>query len=200
MERCPSSHPQICSLKGISVLVHAQQDASAAKRQTGCRKKITYSADTPLSLKLVVLFLAFNASSLFFSPSAVILMCLLRRIMPDQITVSEFIAETTEDYNSPTTSSFTTRLQNCRNTVTLLEEVNKHLSSLLAMRVVCWRVRSALWHPYCSGYRAHGLGLQLYVVLVLLIDIKDWVLAKLGYSVSCISFNSDNNVNGSRSV
>ncbi|KAI6075349.1 hypothetical protein LUU34_01145000 [Aix galericulata] len=42
--------------------------------------------------------------------------------MPDQITVSEFIAETTEDYNSPTTSSFTTRLQNCRNTVTLLEE------------------------------------------------------------------------------
>uniref|UniRef100_A0A8C0JF27 ArfGAP with SH3 domain, ankyrin repeat and PH domain 1 n=1 Tax=Chelonoidis abingdonii TaxID=106734 RepID=A0A8C0JF27_CHEAB len=44
-------------------------------------------------------------------------------IMPDQITVPEFIAETTEDYNSPTTSSFTTRLQNCRNTVTLLEEV-----------------------------------------------------------------------------
>lgn len=42
--------------------------------------------------------------------------------MPDQISVSEFIAETTEDYNSPTTSSFTTRLHNCRNTVTLLEE------------------------------------------------------------------------------
>uniref|UniRef100_A0A8C3BD54 ArfGAP with SH3 domain, ankyrin repeat and PH domain 1 n=1 Tax=Cairina moschata TaxID=8855 RepID=A0A8C3BD54_CAIMO len=48
-------------------------------------------------------------------------------IMPDQITVSEFIAETTEDYNSPTTSSFTTRLQNCRNTVTLLEEVTEML-------------------------------------------------------------------------
>ncbi|XP_060631860.2 arf-GAP with SH3 domain, ANK repeat and PH domain-containing protein 1 isoform X3 [Anolis sagrei] len=47
---------------------------------------------------------------------------LWNRIMPDQITVSEFISETTEDYNSPTTSSFTTRLQNCRNTVTLLEE------------------------------------------------------------------------------
>ncbi|KAH1177691.1 hypothetical protein KIL84_011393, partial [Mauremys mutica] len=47
---------------------------------------------------------------------------LWNRIMPDQITVPEFIAETTEDYNSPTTSSFTTRLQNCRNTVTLLEE------------------------------------------------------------------------------
>lgn len=49
--------------------------------------------------------------------------------MPDQITVSEFIAETTEDYNSPTTSSFTTRLQNCRNTVTLLEEVKRFIHS-----------------------------------------------------------------------
>lgn len=45
--------------------------------------------------------------------------------MPDQISVSEFITETTEDYNSPTTSSFTTRLHNCRNTVTLLEEVGR---------------------------------------------------------------------------
>uniref|UniRef100_A0A8C5A567 ArfGAP with SH3 domain, ankyrin repeat and PH domain 1 n=1 Tax=Gadus morhua TaxID=8049 RepID=A0A8C5A567_GADMO len=43
-------------------------------------------------------------------------------IMPDQISVSEFLSETTEDYNSPTTSSFTTRLQNCRNTVNVLEE------------------------------------------------------------------------------
>ncbi|KAI4900319.1 hypothetical protein NFI96_028605 [Prochilodus magdalenae] len=42
--------------------------------------------------------------------------------MPDQISVSEFLAETTEDYNSPTTSSFTTRLQSCRNTVSVLEE------------------------------------------------------------------------------
>ncbi|XP_077100455.1 arf-GAP with SH3 domain, ANK repeat and PH domain-containing protein 1 isoform X1 [Siphateles boraxobius] len=42
--------------------------------------------------------------------------------MPDQISVSEFLSETTEDYNSPTTSSFTTRLQSCRNTVGVLEE------------------------------------------------------------------------------
>ncbi|XP_043339159.1 uncharacterized protein LOC122450875 [Cervus canadensis] len=37
--------------------------------------------------------------------------CTIR--MPDQISVSEFIAETTEEYNSPTMSSFTTRLHNC---------------------------------------------------------------------------------------
>uniref|UniRef100_A0A8C2JAV9 ArfGAP with SH3 domain, ankyrin repeat and PH domain 1b n=1 Tax=Cyprinus carpio TaxID=7962 RepID=A0A8C2JAV9_CYPCA len=42
--------------------------------------------------------------------------------MPDQISVSEFLSETTEDYNSPTTSSFTTRLQSCRNTISVLEE------------------------------------------------------------------------------
>ncbi|KAG8515500.1 Arf-GAP with SH3 domain, ANK repeat and PH domain-containing protein 1 [Galemys pyrenaicus] len=54
--------------------------------------------------------------------------------MPDQISVSEFIAETTEDYNSPTTSSFTTRLHNCRNTVTLLEEVSLPWPLLLWIR------------------------------------------------------------------
>ncbi|KAL4635470.1 arf-GAP with SH3 domain, ANK repeat and PH domain-containing protein 1-like isoform X2 [Arapaima gigas] len=40
----------------------------------------------------------------------------------DLISVSEFLSETTEDYKSPTTSSFTTRLQSCRNTATVLEE------------------------------------------------------------------------------
>lgn len=49
--------------------------------------------------------------------------------MPDQISVSEFLAETTEDYNSPTTSSFTTRLQSCRNTVSVLEEVRAALGA-----------------------------------------------------------------------
>ncbi|KAG8445617.1 hypothetical protein GDO86_010409 [Hymenochirus boettgeri] len=42
--------------------------------------------------------------------------------MPDQITVGEFVVETTEDYKSPTASNFTTRLTHCRNTVTALEE------------------------------------------------------------------------------
>uniref|UniRef100_A0A8C6V0E0 ArfGAP with SH3 domain, ankyrin repeat and PH domain 1b n=1 Tax=Neogobius melanostomus TaxID=47308 RepID=A0A8C6V0E0_9GOBI len=46
----------------------------------------------------------------------------LRQRMPDQISVSEFLSETTEDYNSPTTSSFTTRMQSCRNSVNVLEE------------------------------------------------------------------------------
>ncbi|XP_053193440.1 arf-GAP with SH3 domain, ANK repeat and PH domain-containing protein 2b [Scomber japonicus] len=42
--------------------------------------------------------------------------------MPDLISVTEFIAETNEDYKAPTTSSFTTRMSHCRNTVAALEE------------------------------------------------------------------------------
>lgn len=65
--------------------------------------------------------------------------------MPDQISVSEFIAETTEDYNSPTTSSFTTRLHNCRNTVTLLEE------ALDQDRTALQKVKKSVKAIYSSG-------------------------------------------------
>uniref|UniRef100_A0A7N8XLW5 ArfGAP with SH3 domain, ankyrin repeat and PH domain 2b n=1 Tax=Mastacembelus armatus TaxID=205130 RepID=A0A7N8XLW5_9TELE len=43
--------------------------------------------------------------------------------MTGLISVTEFIAETSEDYKAPTTSSFTTRMSHCRNTVSALEEV-----------------------------------------------------------------------------
>lgn len=49
--------------------------------------------------------------------------------MPDQITVSEFVAETNEDYKSPTASNFTTRMSHCRNTVAALEEVSGQLQN-----------------------------------------------------------------------
>nr|XP_056712075.1 arf-GAP with SH3 domain, ANK repeat and PH domain-containing protein 2 isoform X2 [Euleptes europaea] len=42
--------------------------------------------------------------------------------MPDQISVSEFVSETNEDYKAPTASNFTTRLAQCRNTVAAVEE------------------------------------------------------------------------------
>uniref|UniRef100_A0A673N275 ArfGAP with SH3 domain, ankyrin repeat and PH domain 2b n=1 Tax=Sinocyclocheilus rhinocerous TaxID=307959 RepID=A0A673N275_9TELE len=47
-------------------------------------------------------------------------------IMPDQLTVPEFMDITNEDYKAPTTSVFCTRMAHCRNTVGALEEV-KHL-------------------------------------------------------------------------
>uniref|UniRef100_A0A8C7WUB6 Uncharacterized protein n=1 Tax=Oryzias sinensis TaxID=183150 RepID=A0A8C7WUB6_9TELE len=44
--------------------------------------------------------------------------------MPDSISVSDFVAETNEDFKAPTTSSFTTRMPECRSTVIALEEVS----------------------------------------------------------------------------
>lgn len=43
--------------------------------------------------------------------------------MPEFISVDEFIAETLEDYSSPTTSAFTTKMTSCRNSVNNIEEV-----------------------------------------------------------------------------
>lgn len=44
--------------------------------------------------------------------------------MPGLIGVSEFLDESREDYNSPTTSSFVSRMPQCRQTITSLEEVS----------------------------------------------------------------------------
>uniref|UniRef100_A0A672R1V5 Arf-GAP with SH3 domain, ANK repeat and PH domain-containing protein 2-like n=1 Tax=Sinocyclocheilus grahami TaxID=75366 RepID=A0A672R1V5_SINGR len=43
-------------------------------------------------------------------------------IMPDQLSVLEFMDITSEDYKAPTTSVFCTRMAHCRNTVGTLEE------------------------------------------------------------------------------
>uniref|UniRef100_A0A671Z4Y3 ArfGAP with SH3 domain, ankyrin repeat and PH domain 1a n=1 Tax=Sparus aurata TaxID=8175 RepID=A0A671Z4Y3_SPAAU len=70
--------------------------------------------------------------------------------MPDQISVCEFLSETTEDYNSPTTSSFTTRLQSCRNTVSILEEaLDQDRSSLQ-------KVKKSVKSIYSSGTAEHA--------------------------------------------
>ncbi|GFR32574.1 arfGAP with SH3 domain, ANK repeat and PH domain-containing protein [Trichonephila clavata] len=42
--------------------------------------------------------------------------------MPGLMSVAEFVAETREDYNSPTTSSFVSKIPMCRQTVSSLEE------------------------------------------------------------------------------
>lgn len=44
--------------------------------------------------------------------------------MPECVSVSDFLQEVQEDWSSPTTSSFTSKMISCRNTVYLLEEVS----------------------------------------------------------------------------
>uniref|UniRef100_A0A8C7HPQ3 ArfGAP with SH3 domain, ankyrin repeat and PH domain 2a n=1 Tax=Oncorhynchus kisutch TaxID=8019 RepID=A0A8C7HPQ3_ONCKI len=65
--------------------------------------------------------------------------------MPDQITVSEFMAETNEDYKAPTASNFTTRMSHCRNTVTALEE------ALDVDRSVLYKMKKSVKAIYTSG-------------------------------------------------
>lgn len=43
--------------------------------------------------------------------------------MPDVISVTDFIKETWDDYNSPTASNFVSLLSQCRNTINSLDEV-----------------------------------------------------------------------------
>lgn len=43
--------------------------------------------------------------------------------MPGLIGVSDFVEETREDYNSPTTSTFVSRMPQCRYTISAFEEV-----------------------------------------------------------------------------
>ncbi|TNN80248.1 Arf-GAP with SH3 domain, ANK repeat and PH domain-containing protein 2 [Liparis tanakae] len=65
--------------------------------------------------------------------------------MPDQITVTEFVAETNEDYKSPTASNFTTRMSHCRNTVAALEE------ALDVDRSVLYKMKKSVKSIYTSG-------------------------------------------------
>ncbi|KAM5262559.1 arf-GAP with SH3 domain, ANK repeat and PH domain-containing protein 2 isoform 2-T2 [Ctenodactylus gundi] len=65
--------------------------------------------------------------------------------MPDQISVSEFVAETLEDYKAPTASSFTTRTAQCRNTVAAIEE------ALDVDRMVLYKMKKSVKAINASG-------------------------------------------------
>lgn len=60
--------------------------------------------------------------------------------MPEFISVDEFIAETLEDYSSPTTSSFITKMTSCRNSVNNIEEVGCLYSLIIPSSVqgICY--------------------------------------------------------------
>ena len=51
--------------------------------------------------------------------------------MPGLISVNEFVDETREDYNSPTTSTFVSRMGQCRQTIATLEEVRISVQNII---------------------------------------------------------------------
>lgn len=60
--------------------------------------------------------------------------------MPERISVSDFVVLTNEDLSSPGTSSFQSRMSDCRNTVSTVEEVRSNMppqSVVVYLSVVC---------------------------------------------------------------
>ncbi|XP_030586232.1 arf-GAP with SH3 domain, ANK repeat and PH domain-containing protein 2 [Archocentrus centrarchus] len=76
--------------------------------------------------------------------------------MPECVTVPEFVQEVQEDWSSPTTSSFTSKMIYCRNTVYLLEE------ALDSDRLVLHKMKKAAKAKYTSG-QEHVSHLEQYI-------------------------------------
>uniref|UniRef100_UPI0037E7E5BC arf-GAP with SH3 domain, ANK repeat and PH domain-containing protein 2 n=1 Tax=Semicossyphus pulcher TaxID=241346 RepID=UPI0037E7E5BC len=76
--------------------------------------------------------------------------------MPECVSVSEFLQEVQEDWSSPTTSSFTSKMISCRNTVYLLEEV------LDSDRLVLQKMKKAAKSKYAAG-QDHVSHLEQYI-------------------------------------
>ncbi|XP_061911927.1 arf-GAP with SH3 domain, ANK repeat and PH domain-containing protein 2 isoform X1 [Entelurus aequoreus] len=77
--------------------------------------------------------------------------------MPECVSVSEFVEEVLEDWSSPTTSSFTSKMGGCRNTVSLLEE------ALDSDRFLLQKMKKAAKAKYTSG-QEHVSHLEQYIL------------------------------------
>ncbi|KAK2861739.1 hypothetical protein Q5P01_001272 [Channa striata] len=76
--------------------------------------------------------------------------------MPECVSVSDFVQEVQEDWSSPTTSSFTSKMMSCRNTVYLLEE------ALDSDRLVLQKMKKAAKSKYTAG-QEHVSYMEQYI-------------------------------------
>ncbi|XP_051932245.1 arf-GAP with SH3 domain, ANK repeat and PH domain-containing protein 2 isoform X3 [Hippocampus zosterae] len=78
--------------------------------------------------------------------------------MPEAcVSVSEFVGEVLEDWSSPTTSSFSSKMSECRSTVHLLEE------ALDSDRLLLQKMKKAAKAKYTSG-QEHVSHLEQYII------------------------------------
>lgn len=61
--------------------------------------------------------------------------------MPGLIGVTEFVDETRGDHSSPTTSTFVSRMPQCRQTISILEEVYIFLKLLNCIYIMCYNLQ-----------------------------------------------------------
>lgn len=87
-------------------------DSSPAGTGTSLLRCTTFSSDGT-SMKVLLL-----------PPSALVDRHLPSSNMPERISISDFVVLTNEDLSSPGTSSFQSRMSDCRNTVSTVEEVS----------------------------------------------------------------------------
>ncbi|XP_077434602.1 arf-GAP with SH3 domain, ANK repeat and PH domain-containing protein 2-like isoform X3 [Vanacampus margaritifer] len=79
--------------------------------------------------------------------------------MPEPcVSVSEFVGEVLEDWSSPTTSSFSSKMSGCRSTVHLLEE------ALDSDRLLLQKMKKAAKAKYTSGQAEHVSHLEQYIL------------------------------------
>ncbi|XP_061641788.1 arf-GAP with SH3 domain, ANK repeat and PH domain-containing protein 1 isoform X4 [Phyllopteryx taeniolatus] len=78
--------------------------------------------------------------------------------MPEPcVSVAEFVGEVLEDWSSPTTSSFSSKMSGCRSTVHLLEE------ALDSDRLLLQKMKKAAKAKYTSGQAEHVSHLEQYI-------------------------------------
>ncbi|XP_023349481.1 arf-GAP with SH3 domain, ANK repeat and PH domain-containing protein 2 [Eurytemora carolleeae] len=79
--------------------------------------------------------------------------------MPGLISVPEFVRETKEDYSSPTTSTFVSKIPLCRETIA------KHEEALSQDRDGLVKLKTTLKDIYKSGINHHGMEMEMTKIL-----------------------------------
>lgn len=89
--------------------------------------------------------------------------------MPGLIGISEFVDEAIDDYNSPTTSTFVSKMAQCRQTVSGLEDVSSPFSISFAFSFIMFIIfRICYSNPFLESNRIANVSIiaKFHTVLI----------------------------------